>query len=66
MWDMIGGCEVCSHGEILAFDAAEVESAVNRDEVEITVDLGRGGGSAYFITCDLSPEYVEFNAQDKS
>lgn len=63
---VIGEIEVFSHGVILEFDAAEVESAVNRDEVEITVDIGRGGGSAYFMTTDLSPEYVEFNAEDKS
>jgi len=63
---VIGESEVFSHGEILAFDAAEVERAANRDEVEITVDIGRGGGSAYFVTTDLSPEYVEFNSQDKS
>lgn len=62
----IGESEVFSHGEILMFDAGEVESAVNRDEVEITVDLGQGGGSSYFMTTDLSPEYIELNASDKS
>lgn len=62
----IGENETFSRGEIVEFDAKEVESAVNRDEVEITVDLGRGRGSAYFMSTDLSPEYVEFNAGEKS
>ncbi|MBU4489587.1 MAG: bifunctional glutamate N-acetyltransferase/amino-acid acetyltransferase ArgJ [Actinobacteria bacterium] len=62
----IGESEVFSGGEMVEFDPGELGLVVNRDEVEITVDLGQGSGSAYFMTCDLSPEYVEFNAGDKS
>lgn len=62
----IGEHEVISGGETVENDPADLDGIINRDEVEITVDLGMGDGSAYFVTCDLSPSYVEFNASEKS
>jgi glutamate N-acetyltransferase / amino-acid N-acetyltransferase len=33
------------------------------DEIEIIVDVGAGTHAATVLTCDLTPEYVRFNAE---
>ncbi len=62
----LGEHRVAEGGVPVAYDAGELETILNRDEVEITVHLGLGEGSAYFMTCDLTTEYVELNANEKS
>jgi glutamate N-acetyltransferase / amino-acid N-acetyltransferase len=62
----VGEHLVAQGGEPVEFDGDDLDRMMRRDEVEVTVNLGMGSGSAYFLTCDLSTEYVEFNAGEKS
>jgi glutamate N-acetyltransferase/amino-acid N-acetyltransferase len=43
-------------------DLAEVSKAMDSDEVQIRIDLGRGDDSAIAWGCDLTTEYVHINA----
>jgi glutamate N-acetyltransferase/amino-acid N-acetyltransferase len=61
-----GTFKVAEGGKPSEADEAELIHLLDRDEVEITLYLGEGEGSAYYVTCDLTPEYVEFNATEKS
>jgi glutamate N-acetyltransferase / amino-acid N-acetyltransferase len=60
----IGPVELFSHGsphDELAPDAA---AYLERDEIDILVDLGTGGaGRSRMWTCDLSKDYVTINAE---
>lgn len=57
-----GSIPVCRGGVAVDFDAAAVTAVMSRPEVELTIDLGAGHGEAMMLTCDLTPEYVSFNA----
>ncbi len=46
----------------LEAEAAQKLAADNGDAV-VEADLGLGAGSFEFLTCDLTPEYVNFNAE---
>jgi glutamate N-acetyltransferase / amino-acid N-acetyltransferase len=58
-----GGITVCRFGVAAAFDHGQAAAAMDRSEVEIGVDLASGRGRATVLTCDLTPEYVRFNAE---
>ena len=58
-----GEVMVCRFGVATAFDRGLAAAAMSHDEVSITVDLGVGSASATMLTCDLTPEYVRFNAE---
>ncbi len=45
-----------------AYDEAAIHAAMSAREYTIAIDLGRGGGAARFLTCDLTHEYVSINA----
>jgi glutamate N-acetyltransferase / amino-acid N-acetyltransferase len=45
------------------FDRGQAAAAMARPEIEIAVDLGTGHHEATVLTCDLTPEYVRFNAE---
>ncbi|MBN1289746.1 MAG: bifunctional glutamate N-acetyltransferase/amino-acid acetyltransferase ArgJ [Actinobacteria bacterium] len=62
----IGENKVVSGGEVSSYDSGVIARMLARDEIEITVDLGSGGGSAYFLTTDLSEKYIKINASEKS
>jgi len=62
----LGEHKVAEGGQSTDYEAEDLDRIMRRDEVEVTVNLGLGSGSAYFLTCDLSTEYVEFNAGEKS
>ncbi|MHB8893895.1 MAG: bifunctional glutamate N-acetyltransferase/amino-acid acetyltransferase ArgJ [Candidatus Geothermincolia bacterium] len=62
----VGEHKVAEAGESVEYDEKDLERMLARDEVEVTVNLGLGTGSAYFLTCDLTTDYVEFNAGEKS
>lgn len=53
---------VVQNGERIDFDRARAERALAGKEVVIGIDLKRGREMAEFLTCDLSPRYVEINA----
>lgn len=58
-----GGVTVCRFGVATAFDRGQAAAAMDRPLVAIDVDLNLGPASATMLTCDLTPEYVRFNAE---
>jgi glutamate N-acetyltransferase/amino-acid N-acetyltransferase len=58
-----GGVTVCRFGVAAAFDRGQAAAALRGTEVSLTVDLGAGGASASFLTCDLTHDYVTINAE---
>ncbi len=57
------GITVCRFGVATTFDRGQAAAAMNRPEVTIEVLVGAGDAHATVLTCDLTPEYVEFNAE---
>jgi glutamate N-acetyltransferase/amino-acid N-acetyltransferase len=39
---------------------------MKRPEIDVTVDLGLGDGTATIWTCDLTKRYIEINADYRS
>ncbi|MBW3578711.1 MAG: bifunctional glutamate N-acetyltransferase/amino-acid acetyltransferase ArgJ [Actinobacteria bacterium] len=57
------GVTVCRYGVATAFDRGQAAAALSKRDVEVTVDLGLGAAEATFLTADLTPAYVRFNAE---
>jgi glutamate N-acetyltransferase / amino-acid N-acetyltransferase len=57
------GVTVCRFGVAAVFDRGQAAAAMARPEIEIVVDLALGRHAATLLTCDLTPEYVRFNAE---
>ncbi len=62
----LGDQLVVKAGRPADLDMDELFTLLSRDEFEITANVGEGSGSAYFLSCDLSEDYVRFNSQQKS
>ena len=62
----VGEHLIAEGGQVVEYEDEDLDRMLRRDEVEITVNLSLGSGSAYFLSCDLTTEYVEFNAGEKS
>lgn len=62
----LGEHRVLLNGVVVDNDPEDLDRVLKRDEVEVTLDLQSGSGSAYFLSTDLSKEYVEINAFEKS
>ena len=59
----IAGLPVFTHGvRDAAFDEAATHAAMSARHYTIAINFGAGDGSATFITCDLTHEYVSINA----
>ena len=58
-----GGVTVCRFGVAASFDRGQAAAAMDRPEVTIDIGLGAGDARATMLTCDLTPEYVRFNAE---
>jgi len=54
--------EVFAHGEPRAFDEAALSEKMQSPAVKIRLGLGSGDGAARVLSCDLTAEYVRFNA----
>lgn len=57
------GFTVCRFGVAASFDRGQVAAAMDRPVVPIEVDVGSGDATVTMLTCDLTPEYVRFNAE---
>jgi glutamate N-acetyltransferase / amino-acid N-acetyltransferase len=57
------GITVCRFGVAASFDRGQAAAAMAKPEIEIVVGLGTGRHEATVLTCDLTPEYVRFNAE---
>ncbi len=62
-----GDVQVAQEGERVPDYSEEAASLVmQREEIDIRVDLGIGEGEAQVWTCDLTKEYIEINADYRS
>ncbi len=60
----VGGVTVFSRGRSAGPAARKrAEKALSLEEIEISVELGKGTGSARLFTCDLTYDYVKINAE---
>jgi glutamate N-acetyltransferase/amino-acid N-acetyltransferase len=59
----IEGIQVCSAGAAIPYDQAELEQAVQRQEVEYEIGLPGEGAETELFFSDLSHEYVTINAE---
>ncbi|MBT3346499.1 MAG: bifunctional glutamate N-acetyltransferase/amino-acid acetyltransferase ArgJ [Gemmatimonadetes bacterium] len=57
------GTTIYTDGAGAAYDAAELSSAMQADQITIDIDLAMGGATAEIFTCDLTYEYVRLNAE---
>ncbi len=53
--------EVVEGGLIKTIPEGELRKKLEEKELKITIELGGGGASEVYYTCDLTPEYVEIN-----
>ena len=59
----VSGITVFRNGQPAQADLAQVEAAMKREALTITVDLGVGGRHSHRVyTCDLSRDYITINA----
>lgn len=59
----LGGEMVCENGASAHFNQQKVSEALSKKGVDVLVDLGIGRGSAYYLTTDISPEFVRLNSK---
>jgi len=60
---MINGVKLFSRGSPAPPSAKKkCAGTLQRKDIDITIDLGLGGGSSRVWTCDLSREYIKINA----
>jgi glutamate N-acetyltransferase / amino-acid N-acetyltransferase len=57
------GITVCRFGVAASFDRGQAAAAMQRPQIGIEVDVASGDAHATVLTCDLTPEYVRFNAE---
>lgn len=57
----LGDLEIVSGGVGALTDLAPAAAALAQPEIELTIELGLGPGTAQVYTCDLSAEYVRIN-----
>ncbi|MDD5448662.1 MAG: bifunctional ornithine acetyltransferase/N-acetylglutamate synthase, partial [Actinomycetota bacterium] len=62
----LGGEMVCENGTSVPFNQRKVLESLSKKGVDVLVDLGIGKGSAYYLTTDLSPEFVRLNSDFKT
>jgi len=60
---VIGGLAAFSNGQPVAVSEGDGDAVMAGDELLIEIDLGPGDEEATVWTCDLSTEYVTFNAK---
>lgn len=59
----IGKTTLLRNGEPADFDPVVASAQIDRDEVEIVLNLHGGSGRSVVYTCDFSYEYVRINAE---
>lgn len=56
--------QIVAHGQRHSgYTEAQGQAVMSRDEICMTIDLGRGDAGAVVLTCDFSYEYVRINAE---
>lgn len=59
----LGDQQICRHGAACAFDAARAHRYMSEPAYDIRITLGAGSAHLDFLSCDLTEEYVRFNAE---
>jgi glutamate N-acetyltransferase/amino-acid N-acetyltransferase len=59
----LGEQQICRQGAACAFDKAAAHQYMSEPAYEVRITLGAGSASLDFLTCDLTQEYVRFNAE---
>lgn len=59
-------CIVANGGRAASYSESDGQRVMNREDITVTVKLGRGEACATVYTCDLSYEYVRINAEYRS
>ncbi len=59
----LGEQQICRQGTACAFDRTAAHQYMSEPAYEIRIALGAGSASLDFLTCDLTQEYVRFNAE---
>ncbi len=59
----LGDQQICRNGGAFPFDKAQAHEYMSEPAYEIRIALGGGSASLEFLTCDLTQEYVRFNAE---
>ena len=59
---------VAAHDGLVSptYDEAKMSAYMKKAELEVSVDVGVGRGSASIWTCDLTKRYVEINGDYRS
>lgn len=58
----LGEQQICRHGAACPFDAARAHAYMSEPVYEIRIVLGAGNAGLEFLSCDLTAEYVQINA----
>jgi glutamate N-acetyltransferase / amino-acid N-acetyltransferase len=59
----LGEQQICRDGAACPFDKAAAHQYMSEPAYDIRITLGAGPASIDFLTCDLTQEYVRFNAE---
>jgi glutamate N-acetyltransferase / amino-acid N-acetyltransferase len=59
----LGDQQICRQGVACPFDRTIAHQYMSEPAYEIRITLGAGSASLDFLTCDLTQEYVRFNAE---
>jgi len=59
----LGGLVIFSRGTPVEADAARLKAVMKAHDITVHLDLGAGKGTARYLTCDFSYDYVKINAE---
>lgn len=59
----IGSLQLVANGLNLDFDKSEAVAIMEKDEIQLTIDLGIGSANATVWSCDFSYDYVKINGE---
>lgn len=59
----LGDQQICHQGAACPFDRTAAHQYMSEPAYEIRITLGAGSAGLDFLTCDLTQEYVRFNAE---
>ena len=61
-----GYCIVAGGEPVRDYDESRAAALMKRDEIDISIEIGRGSAVVSVWTCDLSYDYVKINAEYRS
>jgi glutamate N-acetyltransferase/amino-acid N-acetyltransferase len=59
----LGGLVIFNRGTPVAAHAAHLKAVMKAHDIAVHLDLGAGKGTARYLTCDFSYDYVKINAE---